>query len=86
MLASTQQSDRDPNAASRDQRRRVEDMVARTAAFTGAYGRADAAAAVRQKRPRVVVCGHIHESAGEESHIGDTRVLNAGPDGTVIDL
>jgi Icc-related predicted phosphoesterase len=30
------------------------------------------------------VCGHIHESAGEESMAGETRVVNAGPDGVYL--
>jgi Icc-related predicted phosphoesterase len=41
---------------------------------------------IGQKQPRLVVCGHIHEAAGEEALVGATRVLNAGPDGAVIDL
>jgi Icc-related predicted phosphoesterase len=41
---------------------------------------------IEQKRPRVVVCGHIHESAGEESTAGSTRVLNVGPSGTFVDV
>jgi len=42
--------------------------------------------AIEDKQPRLVVCGHIHESAGEESHVGPSRVLNLGPAGTVIEL
>jgi len=34
----------------------------------------------------IAVCGHIHESWGEESAIGDTRVLNLGPDGAVLEI
>jgi uncharacterized protein len=38
--------------------------------------------AIEEKSPRVAVCGHIHESWGCESRIGDTPVLNLGPAGT----
>jgi uncharacterized protein len=41
---------------------------------------------VEDKQPRLVVCGHIHEAAGEEAAVGASRVLNAGPAGTVVDL
>ena len=41
---------------------------------------------IEQKRPRVAICGHIHEAAGEESSIGPTRVLNAGPEGTFLEI
>ena len=35
----------------------------------------------RALRPRLVVCGHIHGSAGEPAMIGGTPVVNAGPAG-----
>jgi uncharacterized protein len=41
---------------------------------------------VERQRPSLTVCGHIHESAGEESRVGETRVVNAGPEGVYLDL
>ncbi len=41
---------------------------------------------IEAKRPRLVVCGHIHESWGCESQIGATPVRNLGPTGTWIEL
>jgi Icc-related predicted phosphoesterase len=42
--------------------------------------------AIEAKRPRLAVCGHIHEAWGAESEIGPTRVINLGPSGTPIEL
>jgi uncharacterized protein len=42
--------------------------------------------AAERKRPRIVLCGHIHELWGQESRIGDAPVLNLGPAGTLIEL
>jgi Icc-related predicted phosphoesterase len=38
-------------------------------------------AAVESKRPALVVCGHIHASAGRHAMLGDTPIVNAGPAG-----
>ena len=38
---------------------------------------------IEHKRPPVAICGHIHESVGED-RIGPTRVLNVGPRGTFV--
>jgi uncharacterized protein len=40
---------------------------------------------IEEKAPRIAVCGHIHESWGCESRIGETPVHNLGPAGTWLD-
>jgi uncharacterized protein len=42
--------------------------------------------AVQQRRPRLVLCGHVHECWGQQSRVGDVPVRNLGPGGAVIDL
>ncbi len=42
-------------------------------------------AAIEAKHPRLAVCGHIHESWGCESKIGETPVRNLGPKGTWLE-
>jgi Icc-related predicted phosphoesterase len=37
--------------------------------------------AIETKRPRLAVCGHIHDSWGREATIGPTPVVNLGPKG-----
>jgi uncharacterized protein len=43
-------------------------------------------AAIEAKRPRLAVCGHIHESWGCESRVGDTPLRNLGPKGTWLEV
>jgi uncharacterized protein len=42
--------------------------------------------AIEEKRPRLAVCGHIHESWGCESQVGETPIRNLGPAGTWIEV
>jgi uncharacterized protein len=41
--------------------------------------------AIEEKRPRLAVCGHIHESWGCESRVGGTPLHNLGPKGTWLE-
>jgi Icc-related predicted phosphoesterase len=41
---------------------------------------------IEEKQPRLAVCGHIHESWGCESQVGETPVRNLGPTGTWIEI
>jgi Icc-related predicted phosphoesterase len=50
------------------------------------FGSAALHQAIEQKRPRLAVCGHIHESWGCESQLGETPVRNLGPAGTWLDV
>jgi Icc-related predicted phosphoesterase len=42
--------------------------------------------AIEARSPVVALCGHIHESWGEQVTIGATRVLNLGPGGTLVEI
>ena len=37
------------------------------------------------KKPNLVVCGHIHGSAGQSDRFGDIMVVNAGPTGIIFE-
>jgi Icc-related predicted phosphoesterase len=41
---------------------------------------------IEERNPRLAVCGHIHESWGCESKVGDTPIRNLGPKGTWLDV
>ncbi len=41
---------------------------------------------IDKKRPKLVVCGHIHESAGNQKRVGQTLVVNAGPHGMIVEI
>jgi Icc-related predicted phosphoesterase len=57
---------------------------------TSSDGRNLGSEAVRQiiaiKKPKLVVCGHIHGSAAQTARSSATTVINAGPDGIIWEL
>jgi Icc-related predicted phosphoesterase len=42
--------------------------------------------AIEDKQPVLAVCGHIHESWGKESQVGETEIVNLGPSGRLFNL
>jgi Icc-related predicted phosphoesterase len=42
--------------------------------------------AIVHTQPRLLVCGHIHASAGQRVQVGNTPVINAGPRGVLFEL
>lgn len=49
------------------------------------FGSAALLRTIEEKRPRLAVCGHIHESWGCESRVGETPIQNLGPRGAWIE-
>lgn len=41
---------------------------------------------IRQAKPLLAVCGHLHENEGKEDNIGKTRVINPGPGGKMVEI
>jgi uncharacterized protein len=42
--------------------------------------------AIEAKAPSLALCGHIHESWGEEARIGPTLIVNLGPSGRHFEI
>jgi Icc-related predicted phosphoesterase len=57
-----------------------------SAGGAGNFGSPALLRAIEEKRPRLAVCGHIHESWGCESQVGPTPVRNLGPKGTWLEV
>ena len=38
------------------------------------------------KKPKLVVCGHVHESGGKKANLEKSIVINAGPEGILYEL
>jgi Icc-related predicted phosphoesterase len=52
----------------------------------GFKGSSSIVRAVEKFKPNLLLHGHIHETFGTEDKIGDTRVINVGPNGVVLEI
>lgn len=52
----------------------------------GHHGNWDYRKFIDEAQPDVVVCGHFHENAGKEETIGNSRIINPGPEGKILIL
>jgi Icc-related predicted phosphoesterase len=41
---------------------------------------------IKSKKPFLVVCGHIHGSAGQVEYLDEITIINAGPEGMIWNL
>lgn len=54
--------------------------------WAGATGCHTKRAMIERHQPNVVIVGHIHQGWGMEHRLGNSRIVNPGPDGLLIDL
>jgi len=54
--------------------------------FSGFPGSKSIRKAIKQFKPAVLIHGHIHEAAGLDEKIGNTRVINVGREGKIIEV
>jgi len=54
--------------------------------FSGFPGSTSIRKAIQKFKPEILLHGHIHEAAGIEEKIGNTRVINVGREGKIIEI
>lgn len=37
-------------------------------------------------KPKLLICGHIHETAGKSDRISSTKIINPGPEGKLVEI
>ena len=41
---------------------------------------------IKKSKPLVAFSGHIHENNGKKDKLGRTRLINPGPEGTIVSI
>jgi Icc-related predicted phosphoesterase len=41
---------------------------------------------IEETNPDLCICGHIHETFGKHDQIGNTKIINVGPKGVIINI
>lgn len=54
--------------------------------FSGFQGSKSITKAIKKFKPDILLHGHIHEASGIEEKIGNTRVINVGKEGKIIEI
>ena len=54
--------------------------------FSGIPGSKAITTAIKKFKPSILLHGHIHEASGIEQKIGNTRVINVGREGKIIEI
>jgi Icc-related predicted phosphoesterase len=49
-------------------------------------GNKDIRSFIERIKPKLVICGHIHETAGKKDKLGETPVIHPGWEGMVVEL
>ncbi len=50
------------------------------------FGSIGVSKAIKELKPDIVLCSHLHEASGIEEKIGNTRVINVGVEGKIIEF
>ena len=54
--------------------------------FSGFQGSEAITKAIKKFKPNILLHGHIHEASGIEEKIGQTKVINVGKEGKIIEI
>src|SRR3989338_2314949 len=54
-----------------------------TSIFPGSKG---VEKAIKEMKPDIVLCGHVHEAEGIEEKIGSTKIINVGRSGRILEI